>query len=398
MSNLDAESLQRIPHPPPPSTHPHRPLPSPHPRLTPTPVARPPLPLAQRLSRFLSAPRRPIILLEPTDTAGGAGSPLGGPTAPPSALTPGASAADSMSTPLCAPLSAAPAFASHHHPAAPPPPAPGHTPAPCGVQPLPCGDGIFFSPVGVPSGDIAVEVRGGSFQWPAKEPGQGGAERSMGGALNADTGADKRSSNCSPTNIPPAGAPPSNAIPAGTPATHTAAAHAPAAHPSASASSAPTCSETATHPGAGAAPPAAPPAAPSAGVLFSPPLGPAAPPAAPPDGISPSAGGVYDLNLELRQGWLVGLAGPSGSGKSTLLQALIGEVPRLGGRVVVRGRVAYCSQEPWIQNMSLRSNVLFGEPWDPRRYAKVSKRTCAAHCRVGATCPVQPEPPTTRSV
>jgi ABC-type multidrug transport system fused ATPase/permease subunit len=29
----------------------------------------------------------------------------------------------------------------------------------------------------------------------------------------------------------------------------------------------------------------------------------------------------------------------------------------------VPGSVAYCAQEPWIQNATLRQNILFGQPF-----------------------------------
>jgi len=80
---------------------------------------------------------------------------------------------------------------------------------------------------------------------------------------------------------------------------------------------------------------------------------------------------LSDVSVELKRGMLVGVAGPVGSGKTSLLHALLGDIPQLAGRVVVRGSVAYCAQEPWIQNMSLRDNVLFGTPFDATRYARV---------------------------
>ncbi len=36
-----------------------------------------------------------------------------------------------------------------------------------------------------------------------------------------------------------------------------------------------------------------------------------------------------------------------------------------------QGRVAYVSQQAWIQNLTLRDNVLFGSPYDEERYNKV---------------------------
>ena len=77
------------------------------------------------------------------------------------------------------------------------------------------------------------------------------------------------------------------------------------------------------------------------------------------------------LNLSVRSGALVGIAGPVASGKSSLLLSLVGDVPRVSGRVCVRGSVAYCAQTPWIQNATLRANVLFGRAYDKFAYAAV---------------------------
>lgn len=37
----------------------------------------------------------------------------------------------------------------------------------------------------------------------------------------------------------------------------------------------------------------------------------------------------------------------------------------------INGTVAYAAQRAWIQNATLRDNVLFGCPFDPERYARV---------------------------
>lgn len=42
----------------------------------------------------------------------------------------------------------------------------------------------------------------------------------------------------------------------------------------------------------------------------------------------------------------------------------------------MRGTIAYCAQSPWIQNASLRDNILFGRPYDKHRFAAVL-RACA---------------------
>ena len=37
----------------------------------------------------------------------------------------------------------------------------------------------------------------------------------------------------------------------------------------------------------------------------------------------------------------------------------------------LQGTVAYVAQQAWIQNLSLRDNVLFGAPYDEERYRTV---------------------------
>ncbi|ORZ34461.1 P-loop containing nucleoside triphosphate hydrolase protein [Catenaria anguillulae PL171] len=77
---------------------------------------------------------------------------------------------------------------------------------------------------------------------------------------------------------------------------------------------------------------------------------------------------IADLNLTIRKGELVAVVGKVGSGKSSLLSALVGEMERVSGSVVLDGGVAYCPQVPWIQCTTLKENVLFGRPLDEQRY------------------------------
>ena len=59
-----------------------------------------------------------------------------------------------------------------------------------------------------------------------------------------------------------------------------------------------------------------------------------------------------------------------GAGKSSLLAALLGEMYTEGGTVTVAGSVAYAAQDPWIQNATLRDNVLMGNAYDEDRRAQ----------------------------
>ncbi|SNX85131.1 probable YBT1 - Vacuolar, ABC protein transporting bile acids [Melanopsichium pennsylvanicum] len=103
--------------------------------------------------------------------------------------------------------------------------------------------------------------------------------------------------------------------------------------------------------------------------------------------------GLREINLNFPVGELSIVAGPVGSGKTTLLLSLLGETRQLSGRTfmpcpVARATapvdpatglsesVAYCSQSPWLLGTTLKENVLFGSPYDERRYRAVIK-ACA---------------------
>ncbi|KZT73648.1 ABC protein [Daedalea quercina L-15889] len=79
---------------------------------------------------------------------------------------------------------------------------------------------------------------------------------------------------------------------------------------------------------------------------------------------------VKDVTLSIPRGTLAAVVGSVGSGKSSLLQGLIGEMRKVHGHVSFGGKVAYCSQTAWIQNASLKENVLFGQSYDEERYWK----------------------------
>ncbi|KDO34459.1 hypothetical protein SPRG_18920 [Saprolegnia parasitica CBS 223.65] len=78
-----------------------------------------------------------------------------------------------------------------------------------------------------------------------------------------------------------------------------------------------------------------------------------------------------NVNLRVTRGELVVLHGAVGQGKSSLCSALLGEMQKLSGSVFVGGQVAYLAQQAWIQNTTIRENILFGQPYDRTKYAKV---------------------------
>eukprot|EP00457_Paulinella_chromatophora_P000386 gb/GEZN01000386.1/.p1 GENE.gb/GEZN01000386.1/~~gb/GEZN01000386.1/.p1 ORF type:complete len:1466 (+),score=213.20 gb/GEZN01000386.1/:60-4457(+) len=82
---------------------------------------------------------------------------------------------------------------------------------------------------------------------------------------------------------------------------------------------------------------------------------------------------LESLSLDIRKNQLVFVIGQTGSGKTALLSALIGNLyvnPRVGS-LTVNGKMAYVAQKAWIQNMSLRDNVLFGKRFIQDWYDRV---------------------------
>ena len=100
---------------------------------------------------------------------------------------------------------------------------------------------------------------------------------------------------------------------------------------------------------------------------------------------------LRSINLSIAKGEFVCIIGEVGSGKSSLISSLLGDLiyvsdetaQTLGDKevndesindlfyyskkqniITVSGSVSYVQQVPWIQNKSLRDNILFGEPMD----------------------------------
>ncbi|KAK9359938.1 P-loop containing nucleoside triphosphate hydrolase protein [Lipomyces starkeyi] len=102
---------------------------------------------------------------------------------------------------------------------------------------------------------------------------------------------------------------------------------------------------------------------------------------------------LLNLMIDFPVGKLTVIVGPTGSGKTSLLMALLGEMKLLEGKVCLpslRDRnppkpdpetgmtdsVAYCAQQPWLLNDSIRNNIIFGAPYIESRY-KQCVHACA---------------------
>ncbi|KDQ12182.1 hypothetical protein BOTBODRAFT_34790 [Botryobasidium botryosum FD-172 SS1] len=91
---------------------------------------------------------------------------------------------------------------------------------------------------------------------------------------------------------------------------------------------------------------------------------------------TPAAFQLTNVHLEIPKGAFVAIVGKVGSGKSSLLQALSGEMRKTSGHVVFGGSVGYVAQHAWIQNLTLRENVVFGVGDDQGRFER-AVRACA---------------------
>ncbi|NXD67183.1 MRP3 protein, partial [Eolophus roseicapillus] len=80
---------------------------------------------------------------------------------------------------------------------------------------------------------------------------------------------------------------------------------------------------------------------------------------------------LKDINLLVPSGALVAIVGHVGCGKSSLVSALLGEMEKLEGEVAVKGSVAYVPQQAWIQNATLKDNILFGQAPNEQKYQNV---------------------------
>jgi ABC-type multidrug transport system fused ATPase/permease subunit len=100
---------------------------------------------------------------------------------------------------------------------------------------------------------------------------------------------------------------------------------------------------------------------------------------------------LRNINVTFPKGELSVISGKTGTGKSLMLAAILGEVDVLGGTLyvprppplserhddkanrsnwIIPSAIAYVAQIPWIENASIRDNILFGLPFDEERYNK----------------------------
>jgi ATP-binding cassette subfamily C (CFTR/MRP) protein 1 len=86
---------------------------------------------------------------------------------------------------------------------------------------------------------------------------------------------------------------------------------------------------------------------------------------------------LKNISLKVKRGDLVAVVGKVGSGKSSIIHSLIQSMNfvRTSEKsfIKISGKIAYVSQESWIQNTTIKKNILFGSPENPEKYSQVLK-------------------------
>ena len=101
---------------------------------------------------------------------------------------------------------------------------------------------------------------------------------------------------------------------------------------------------------------------------------------------------LRNVNISFPEKELSVISGKTGTGKSLLLAAILGEVDVLSGKInvpqrpvasdshdhlatrdnwIIPSSIAFVAQIPWIENATIKENILFGLPLDEERYDKV---------------------------
>ncbi|KAM3143255.1 hypothetical protein pb186bvf_004587 [Paramecium bursaria] len=88
---------------------------------------------------------------------------------------------------------------------------------------------------------------------------------------------------------------------------------------------------------------------------------------------------LKEIDIKILPRQFISIIGDVGSGKSSLLQCLLGEMlydDQNQPEICINGRIAYVSQKPWIQNSTLKENILFGNEFDQEKYDAVLRYSC----------------------
>ncbi|KAG9253175.1 P-loop containing nucleoside triphosphate hydrolase protein [Emericellopsis atlantica] len=81
--------------------------------------------------------------------------------------------------------------------------------------------------------------------------------------------------------------------------------------------------------------------------------------------------GLKDVSIDFVEGGLNVISGNSGSGKTTLLLSILGEIQLMEGSINAPEDIAYAPQTSWLQNLSIKANIVFGVESDQLWYNRI---------------------------
>lgn len=88
---------------------------------------------------------------------------------------------------------------------------------------------------------------------------------------------------------------------------------------------------------------------------------------------TPDGQALFSANVLFSRATTTMIIGPTGVGKSTFLKGILGEANITSGALFVepRQQIAYCGQEEWIRNITIRENIIGENLFDEELYGRV---------------------------
>ena len=87
---------------------------------------------------------------------------------------------------------------------------------------------------------------------------------------------------------------------------------------------------------------------------------------------------LKNINFMVKPGEILGIIGEVGSGKSSLLQSILNCLillnPKECDGIYIKGKIGYVSQIPWIQNETIKNNILFFKEFNREKYDKILEK------------------------